>query len=225
MKRIIVVLGCLALIFAFSGNVMAGGKGKCTTIQSGGLVNSAGDVIVPGYDEWGYNYQAHMFNGMWCDYHPYYRLGGGGHDWCMENMADAQLMMKWSDEWLSNKDCNGDGSLDRGYSCDPINANNSGCPGAWLTNHEWGTYVNDAGEECEYYIFTKIITPGDDAYVDAPYDINNNGTWYTSSGEEIGAQIWGAFAVIQEVVKDPCEGAHGISYISPAGTGLGFWNQ
>jgi len=35
----------------------------CTTIQSGELVASDGSVIETGYDQWGYNYQAHMFNG------------------------------------------------------------------------------------------------------------------------------------------------------------------
>ena len=40
---------------------------SCTTIQSGELDNSAGDTITTGYDQWGYNYQAHMFNGGYCD--------------------------------------------------------------------------------------------------------------------------------------------------------------
>ena len=53
MKKIIVVLGCLALILAFSGNVMAGGKDKCTTIKSGELLASDGTVIVLGFDDWG----------------------------------------------------------------------------------------------------------------------------------------------------------------------------
>lgn len=225
MKKLAIVLSCLALVLTFSSQVMAGnGNGKfgdCTMIQDGTIVNSAGEVIETGYDQWGYNYQAHMFNGLWCDYHPYYRPGGAHHDWCIENMAGVKLMMKWSDEWLSNKDCNGDGKLDRGYSCDPVNANNSGCPGAWLTNHERGTYINDAGDECSYYIFTKIIAAPEDAYVDGPFDELGNGTWYAIDDTEIGPQIWGAFAVIQEVERDTCEGTHGAKYISPFGTGLG----
>ena len=40
---------------------------KCTTIQSGELFDSAGEVIETGYDMWGYNYQARMFNGYYCD--------------------------------------------------------------------------------------------------------------------------------------------------------------
>ena len=155
-----------------------------------------------------------MFNGMWCDYHPVYRPGGANHQWCIDNMADVELMMKWSDEWLSNKDCNNDGKLDRGYSCDPINAGNSGCPGAWLTNHERGTYINGDDEVCEYNIFIKIIAAPEDAYVD-------NGVWYTADDVEIGSVIWGAFATIQEVATDTCEGLHGVQFLSPASPGLG----
>lgn len=38
----------------------------CTTIQSGSLVYGpgllAGSPLQPGFDVWGYNYQAHLFN-------------------------------------------------------------------------------------------------------------------------------------------------------------------
>ena len=55
------------LVLVFSSHVMAekgGVKGSsnddCATIQSGTLLTSDGQVIVPGYDQWGYNYQAHL---------------------------------------------------------------------------------------------------------------------------------------------------------------------
>ena len=68
-----------------------------------------GKLIVLGYDEWGYNYQAHIFNGYYCDaYHD--------ADWCRE-WKDDKLTMKWNDAWLSNKD--GDGLLDRNSSVSP----------------------------------------------------------------------------------------------------------
>jgi len=37
----------------------------------------------------------------------------------------------------------------------------------------------------------------------------------------IGAEIWGAFAIIQEVLNDPCAGDHGVQFVSPVGPGLG----
>lgn len=33
--------------------------------------------------------------------------------------------------------------------------------------------------------------------------------------------IWGEFAIIQEVINDPSDGSHGISYLSPNNAGFG----
>jgi len=104
-----------------------GKSSECTTIQSGELLASDGSVITTGYDQWGYNYQAHMFNGMYCDS---YRDA----DWC-QPYKDVKLMMKWNDAWLSNKDCDGDGLLDRHYGYDSYIGS-----GAWETNHQSGEY-------------------------------------------------------------------------------------
>jgi hypothetical protein len=70
MRKLFIIMGCMVLVLVFSAYAMAGNGGNnngCTTIQEGTLLTSAGDVIVPGYDQWGYNYQAHMFNGTYCD--------------------------------------------------------------------------------------------------------------------------------------------------------------
>ena len=107
MKKLIMILGCMALVIVFSTYAMAekGGKNAgCTTIQEGTLLTSTGYVIVPGYDQWGYNYQAHMFNGTYCDA---YRDAA----WC-QPWKDVELMMKWNDAWLSNKDCSDDSGDD-----------------------------------------------------------------------------------------------------------------
>ncbi len=119
--------------FDANGNEVSWAHNDCTRIQDGTLVDSASNLISIGYDQWGYNYQAHMFNGFYDNYARPANLVTEG-PW---------LMMKWSDEWLSNSDCNDDGKLDRGYSCDPENAGSSGCYGAWLTNHERGSYLGN----------------------------------------------------------------------------------
>lgn len=36
--------------------------------QSGSILDANGGVIKVGYDQWGYNYQAHMFNGLYENY-------------------------------------------------------------------------------------------------------------------------------------------------------------
>lgn len=221
MKKLAVVLVSLVWVFALSTQIMA--ADGCTRIKDGVLTYSVGHYLdgqplVVGYDIFGYNYQAHMFNGLYCNaylgrdgYPPY---EGNDAEYLAENPGaeshwtwpyrNIQVMMKWSDEWLSNQDCNGDGSLDRGYSCDPENAYDSGCPGAWLTNHMGG-----GGGADQWTYFTKIVAPADGSTLD-------QGVWYTASGTEIGPQIWNAFATIQEV-----ESAAGATYVSPAAPGFG----
>ena len=181
-------------------------KVDCTTIQDGTLVDSKGNLISVGYDKWGYNYQSHMFNGFyWNNPRPDIPVTEG-----------TWLIMKWSDTWLSNKDCNGDGKLDRGYSCDPVNANSSACEGAWLTNHQWGSYVGEDGKTYKWNYFVKIVCVPDDAE-------KVDGIWYTADGTEIGSVIWGAYARVLQVYNDQGTGEHGIEYLSPAGPGFGKW--
>ena len=176
------------------GNPNAG----CTTIQSGELLDSAGNVITTGYDEWGYNYQAYIFNGRYCDSD---RVTGG--EYC-----DVTLVMKWNDAWLSNKDCDEDDLLDR--PDDYIGS------GAQCTNHQSGEY-EEGGIICKWNYFVKIVAAPADAYVDG-------GIWYTADDIEIGPVIWGSFAIIQQVSNDPCLDEHGILYNSPAGPGFGQYD-
>lgn len=177
-------------------------QGGCTTIQSGTLLTSDGSVIKTGYDKWGYNYQAHLFNGKYCDA---YRNAG----WC-QAYKDVNLAMKWNDAWLSNKDCDGDGLLDRHFGF----ANYKGS-GAWITNHQSGSYILD-GETYKWSYFVKIIAVPLDAKL-------VGGIWYNSNGTEIGPAIWGEFAIIQEVYNDTGTGDHGLLYKSPDHAGFGGW--
>ena len=202
MKKFLVILGCVVLIFAFSGNVIAGPKVKCTTIQSGGLYGSDGNLIQTGYDQWGYNYQARLFNGYYCDA---YRDAS----WC-QAWTDVKLSMKWNDAWMSNKDCDGDGALDRHYGFDSYIGS-----GAWLTNHQAGEYVDADRKVCTWVYFTKIVAVPSDAY------LGDNNMWHTANGDIIGPSIWGQFATIQTISNDGCAGEHGVQYLSPVGPGFG----
>jgi len=201
MKKTVGLIAIIMFLGIGVGVVMA--KTECTTIQSGTLLRSDGTPIVLGYDEWGYNYQAHMFNGGYCDA---YRNAA----WC-QPYKDDNLIMKWNDAWLSNKDCDGDGLLDRHYGYPSYIGS-----GAWLTNHQSGTYEGENGETCKWEYFVKIVAAPQDAYTEG-------GIWYTANGVEIGSVIWGEFATIQEVYNDSCAGYHGIQYLSPAGPGFGKW--
>ena len=247
-KALLILLGLVFLAFCigiFSINATAD-KGKfsdCTKITEGVLTYSsdhylAGEPIKPGFDMYGYNYQAHLFNGYYCNvylggygYPPYegddaayyQRLVDEGRAatigeaedlmntvWCWP-YRDVILNMKWNDAWLSNKDCDGDGKLDRHFGFDSYIGS-----GAWETNHQFGTYTNEDGKECHWTYFVKIVAVPEDA-------IKVDGIWYTADGTEIGPETWGSFATIQEVSNEPCAGEHGPLYISPAGPGFGKW--
>ena len=188
--------------FDANGNEKGWEKTTCTTIQDGTLLRSDGEPIVVGYDEWGYNYQAHLFNGMYCDS---YRDAA----WC-QPWKDVNLMMKWNDAWLANTDCDDDDLLDRHFGLPSYIGS-----GAWLTNHQSGEYEED-GTICKWNYFVKIVAaPADATTVD---DV-----WYNADGVEIGPAIWGAFAIIQQVENDPCAGLHGLQYLSPDHAGFGGW--
>lgn len=197
----------------------------------------AGEPLKPGFDIFGYNYLSHMFLGYYAnvylngygfppydgDDNAYYqRLVDEGYadnvgvaedlmnGFWFWHYRDTWLMMKWNDAWLSNKDCDGDGILDRHYGYDSYIGS-----GAWLTNHMWGTYEMD-GKTCSWYWFEKIVAVPENAYLE-------NGFWYTADGKEIGPAIWGQFAVIQSIYNDPCAGAYGAEYISKASAGFGYY--
>ena len=227
MKRIIAIALAVAMVLTLSlGVALAKPEKACTTIQDGVLTYSAGsylegEVIPLGYDDYGYNYQAHMFNGYYANVY----LNGDGYpvyepeneeQYVTDNpdVVDAwywpyrncELIMKWNDAWLSNKDCDKDLSLDRhcGY-------NSYIGSGAWCTNHQSGSYLGEDGKMHKWTYFCKIVAVPEDATL-------KDGTWYTADGTEIGPSIWGAFATIQEV-----ESGVGATYVSPAGPGFGKW--
>ncbi len=216
--------------------VSAKPKRDYNTITEGEIEYSAGhylaDQVIPtGFDDYGYNYQGHMFKGS---YYNSYAGGAGYGPWMGDDVAyfadshnegaddhwawpyrDVKLAMKWSDVWLSNMDRNDDGKLDRGND-EPYTS--SAAQGAWLTNHQSGEYEQD-GETIKWNYFVKIVHPGDDAHLE-------DGVWYTPDPDnvEIGEVIWTAYAIIQQVENDAGIGAHGAQYISPESAGFGHYN-
>jgi hypothetical protein len=167
-------------------------RSDCTTIQDGGITDSAENPIVLGFDEFGYNYQAHLFVGT---YESSDREWGNGYwgDTASDYVDDA-LEMKWADEWLANVDCDSDGKLDRGLvnGIPDLNDISQG----WLTNHVQGAYNDENGQTQHYTYFVKIQYVG------------------LSAGN-----LWGSYTIVQEVNNDPAAGNHGLSYKTDPGLG------
>src|SRR3989344_4243746 len=123
---------------------------NCATIQSGLVKDSLGNTIGSGYDKFGYNYQAHMFNGT---YDGSDRNLDGTYWGQTGDFVDDSLIMKWSNDWLANVDCNNDGMLDRGTDETSL---------GWLTNDVNGDYDSDGDgtQDAHYTYFAKIVWVG-----------------------------------------------------------------
>ncbi len=195
MKRYFIVL---FVCLGFMSPALSWGQ-ACDTIQSGQISDTQGNQVQVGYDAWGYNYQAHMFNGLYANYsRPIPPVTEG-----LDN-----LIMKWSDDWLSNLDCNGDRKLDRGL--DRKTGVSDGISKGWLTNHIEGDYLGSDNEYQHYTYFVKIVWVGS-APIPDPW---------------AGKRIWGQYAIIEEVYNDPYGGYHGVdrsNLVTPAG--FGFWTN
>jgi hypothetical protein len=158
---------------------------QCTKIQSGLLTAKDGTQLTTGFDKYGYNYQAHMFNGL----SPNAARPAGGP--VMEGTEN--LVMKWSDDWLANVSCDSDTLLDRGL--DAKTGTKTGVSMGWVTNHYEGDYIGNDGELHHYTYFSKI------AYV-GPAPTTGADPWGGDVSVD-GKRIWGSFAIIEEIQSDP----------------------
>ena len=154
MKKKLFTVCVLVMVLVLPASVAlaqpATGASTCVTISDGILTDSYGNLLVMGYDQFGYNYQGHMFNGT---YDSVDRILDGKYWGSTGDYVDDTLIMKWSDDWLSNKDCDGDGKLDRGTS---------GISLGWETNHVIGDYDSDGDgiDDAHYTYFVKIVWVG-----------------------------------------------------------------
>lgn len=230
-----------------------GGKNAgCSTITGGDVYYSAthyfaGQPIPTGYDDYGYNYQGHLFKGSYANVY----LGGYGFPpyngdddtYILENpnVDDTyidingneqyyqwywpyrmyEIQMKWNDAWLSNKDC---GSQDiYGVYTDlttPDGKLDRHYPlDTYIGSGAWEMYKEKMGGPDGYTYTSKIIAVPEDANKIGGY----YGIWYNADGVEIGPSIWGSFAIIQEVQGGSGVTEHGLLYAGDDHLGLGGW--
>lgn len=122
MKKLFVLLGASVLIAAILPMMVVAGSG--------------------GFDEFGYNYKARIFNG-WFGYYD------RSFDGWVSGTGDSWLIMKWSKDWIPKED-------------EPI--------GAWVTNHFiW--YSNDYSEDTWYGWYTRVQWTDKDVTPNATYMI------------------------------------------------------
>jgi hypothetical protein len=190
-KKVYILMLIVFAVLVSTSPALADKPVKCATIQDGTITASDGTPLELGYDQYGYNYQAHMFNGT---YDSYDRVIGND----TSNSADDALIMKWSDAWLANVDCNGDGKLDRGL----VDGVVGGISLGWLINQVNGDYDSDGDgiQDAHFTDFVKIVWTGP------------------------GSPLWGQYTVIQEVYNDPVGGYNGL-LTKEASPGFGLNDQ
>lgn len=190
-KKIAIGLSAGAIILAASAlPAFAGPKSGCGTILGGTIQDSVGNTVEMGFDQYGYNYQGHLFVGTYDsvdrditgvdgDYN------GDASDPSMATLND-KLTMKWSDAWLSNVDCNDDGKLDRGLVDGVVGGTSKG----WLINQSQGDYDSDGDgtADAHYSYFVKIVWVGP------------------------GGSLWGEYEIIERVLNDPKGGVTGLEF-------------
>lgn len=195
MKRLLTVMTVVLLLVGLLSTAAVAAppdNGRCATIQGGTITDTAGNTLSVGFDEFGYNYQAHLFNGTY-DSSDRVLDGFYWEDQASTDYADDALIMKWSNSWLANVDCNDDQKLDRGL----VDGVVGGISLGWLTNHETNDYVDGDGNVQHYTYFAKIVWVG------------------------VGGSLWGQYEIIQEVVNDPVGGFTGLQFkVGAPGFGL-----
>ncbi len=134
---------------------------RCPTIQGGLITDSGGNQLSVGFDEFGYNYQAHIFVGT---YDSSDRKLDGLYGGIAADYVDDELIMKWSNDWMANVDCDGDTKLDRGTD---------GISLGWLTNEVTGDYDSngDGVQDAHFTVFEKIVWVGPGGSLWGQYEI------------------------------------------------------
>ena len=217
MKKVYYLLSLIILFVLFPINSFAKEE-TCLKINSGEIIydnNSgilSGQPIQPGKDAYGFNYQAHSFDGYYINsilgiygLPPY---TGDESTYLIENpsittygnlweVRDWELKSKWNDAYQSNKSCDGDAYLDAPFGYVDT--------GAWVTIHLSGIYP-DGGRWSDK--FTSIAVTSD-AVLD-----ETGSNWYDKDGGLIGP-AWGDLAVIKEIINDKSLNLHGIFFRSP----------
>lgn len=150
-----------------------GDRGKPNEI--GSLENGIGPKTENGFDEWGYNRTARVFNGTglsWCI--EKLKLSEDGCRAYMGAYADDKLVMKWNAEW--------DRGNDEGWNTPPYDA--------WLNNQWNGMVPGGSGEVWHYkYVWVGPCTEGE-PFPDGGYCIWGQFKVILSQGVANGEHSW-----------------------------------
>jgi predicted DNA-binding protein (MmcQ/YjbR family) len=205
-----------------------------------GLKSSKNDKLT-GFDEWGFNWNAHQFNGYlinmmlgdhyfegWAHYQQHVYDGEGIEFWNMlqatygyfhflmpVELLDAKLNAHWNNGLISK---------------------NGVYPATWLNSDAWISFKysgNDGNEHWSHFRKLVATKTGDyldkqDTNGDGIVDMNDDlGTWYNADGEEIGFEsaYWPELIVVQVINTGNVPPFFYAEYVSPWGPGYGHYKS
>jgi hypothetical protein len=194
MKKTMLIIVCLAMVLVIAGEVLA--RRTCQTIPRGEIFYPPGHYLVgpipDDVDAYGFYYQGHMFVGLMVNYY----LGALGYPPYKEDAAtylnenpdvvllpeweyrNYSMYMEWNDAFLSNRECNGDGTLDRhlGHRCYKGS-------GAGFTLH-----LSQSNPVTPDYLMSNDYQWNNLKKVEAvpAHAVTDGAKWYTRRGVEIG---------------------------------------
>lgn len=232
-KRLAVLVVCLTICLAINSMAIA------ATIPSGTVTYwdghyLAGQPVQPGFDIFGWNFQARIFEGPlansflpWEGYPPYEG----------ERAIDEWMRFQWNEAYLSNQDGNDpDTHLDFHPFVDWPGANHDTADGDWQgsgavcwANFSYSTEVD--GEWVPVWTHMMLVAVPLDAYLEllwGSFDDCWCGVWYQyEGGPEIGVNgpIWPAgdrygWAEVKQITV--CDSVEVCNYDSPSySAGLG----
>lgn len=218
-----------ALSFATTASATSS-PSTCASIAQGTVLYAPtsylhGTVIKKGRNAFGYDYNQRSFEGnifnSYANADGFPPLKGNEADYLAANPSaathwawpyrDTRLDMVWSDEWLSNKDCNHDGLLDRHYGL-PSYIDS----GAVLSETEsWPVMVGTKKKHAHDVL--RVEARKSNSSVGAPVSYFGEQTIYGPGGEVLGPQLWGEFYVSCYKLNDPSDPIGGHILIGKCG--------
>ena len=202
MKQLYVLIGLTLVFMAFTScetDQMTAPE-NVTTLDQAAFKNSKADKKMTGFDQWGYNWNAHHFNGylinavlgdfLFIDY-PHYQYppykGEGMPYWdelvgyfdyfvyfMPPELLDCKLVMHWNEKLISNEGV---------------------YPEKWMDSNGWITFhfMYDKDKE-KWSHFRRMVAARSTDYVE-------NGMWYNKDGTELGVatDVWPELIINQVI--------------------------
>ncbi|MCK5285710.1 MAG: hypothetical protein KAJ58_00590 [Candidatus Pacebacteria bacterium] len=176
MKKISFLTLCLIFVGSFFLSTLVYGDDSAAEFN---IASKPFNQVTQGIDSYGFDYLNHRFIGEFCS------LSRGANYYCDFNdpMLNGATKVIWNDAYLSNKDRNGDGKLDRHYGYE-----------SYLSSEacmllRYSTVFELDGEMIHYESGSKHVAA-------KKSDVAKYGGWFSKDGTYLGPQVIDEFILL-----------------------------